>query len=88
MPIVNCKWCSKGFNARQADLNRGWGTFCSKSCKAKKQESKTGQYKNYINNPKQQTHESRAMKYFLDMEIMHEIAMDDSEAGWDGHKDY
>lgn len=37
MPLVNCQYCRKPFNARQADLNRGWGKFCSKSCKAKKQ---------------------------------------------------
>ena len=29
--------CKKLFHARQADVNRGWGKFCSKSCKAKKQ---------------------------------------------------
>lgn len=33
---VSCKCCSKRFDARVADLNRGWGKFCSKSCKAKK----------------------------------------------------
>ncbi|WGH49787.1 hypothetical protein [Alishewanella phage vB_AspM_Slickus01] len=32
---VNCKCCNKPFSARVADLNRGWGRFCSKSCKAK-----------------------------------------------------
>lgn len=37
MPTFNCKQCKKPFNARQADRNRGWARFCSKSCKAKKQ---------------------------------------------------
>jgi hypothetical protein len=36
-----CKWCRKPFQARTADVKRGWGLFCSKSCKAKKQEKVT-----------------------------------------------
>lgn len=88
MPIVNCKCCKKEFKARQADLNRGWGKFCSKSCKAIKQESKTGQYKKYIlSTNKQYSNETKAMRDFLELERIHEIAMDDAEAGWDGHKD-
>ena len=35
--------------ARVADRKRGWGKFCSKSCKAKEQENRTGQYRSYIN---------------------------------------
>lgn len=30
--------------ARVADRKRGWGRFCSKSCKAIKQEQRTGQH--------------------------------------------
>ncbi len=39
MPLVDrtCKRCKAPFKARQADVNRGWGRFCSKSCKAIKQ---------------------------------------------------
>lgn len=34
--------------ARVADRNRGWGEFCSKSCKAKKQTNLKGNhYKTY-----------------------------------------
>lgn len=44
---VNCKCCGKPFAARVADLNRGWTKFCSKSCKAKNQESKTFYFRNY-----------------------------------------
>ena len=33
----NCKGCSRPFKARAADVKRGWGLFCSKSCKAMKQ---------------------------------------------------
>lgn len=37
---VNCLRCDKPFSARQVDINRGWGKFCSKSCKAKRQTAK------------------------------------------------
>lgn len=44
-----CECCKTKFLARQADVNRGWAKFCSKSCKAIKQEKQTGQYANYLN---------------------------------------
>ena len=37
MTEVKCAKCAKTFSARTADIKRGWGKFCSKSCKAKKQ---------------------------------------------------
>lgn len=40
-----CKWCKGKFMARTADVNRGWALFCSKSCKAMRQEKRTGQYR-------------------------------------------
>lgn len=42
--IVKCKHCGKDFNAKPADVKRGWGKFCSKSCKAIEQEKRTGQF--------------------------------------------
>ena len=39
-----CKSCGGVFYPRVADVNRGWGKFCNKSCKAKEQENRTGQY--------------------------------------------
>lgn len=39
-----CAWCKDSFQARVADVKRGWGKFCSKSCKAMRQEKRTGQY--------------------------------------------
>lgn len=45
---VKCKQCQEPFMARVADSKRGWGKFCSKSCKAKKQtNSKANHYKTY-----------------------------------------
>lgn len=46
---VKCKNCKCDFQARIADRNRGWGKFCTKSCKAIKQEARTGQYATYLN---------------------------------------
>ena len=37
---VNCACCGNEFIARVADVKRGWGKFCSKSCKAKRQKCK------------------------------------------------
>lgn len=34
---VNCQRCGEVFVARVADINRGWGKYCSKRCKAIKQ---------------------------------------------------
>jgi hypothetical protein len=39
---VRCKSCKTPFMARVADRKRGWGRFCSKSCKAVKQTQRTG----------------------------------------------
>lgn len=49
MPLVNCQNCRTEFIVRQADLNRGWGKFCSKSCKAK------SQFKTHPNYPREAT---------------------------------
>lgn len=40
----NCECCGKAMKVRAADIKRGWGRFCSKSCKASAQERRTGQY--------------------------------------------
>lgn len=73
MPIVNCKNCKKEFNARQADLNRGWAKFCSKSCKAIQQVKKHPQHYKKTN--------------MTIEEEMYIASMDGCEMGWDAHKD-
>ena len=40
--IVKCDCCKEPFTARVADRKRGWAKFCSKSCKAIRQERRTG----------------------------------------------
>jgi hypothetical protein len=47
MTSRKCPWCKDPFMARTADVNRGWAKFCSKSCKASKQEKRTGQFRDY-----------------------------------------
>lgn len=42
--ICENKSCRKAFTARAADVKRGWGRFCCKSCKAAEQEARTGQH--------------------------------------------
>lgn len=42
-----CQWCKQPFIARLADRKRGWARYCSKSCKASKQERLTGQHASY-----------------------------------------
>ena len=49
MGTYNCKNCTEPFEAREADRRRGWARFCSKSCKAKHQEKRTGQYRRFKN---------------------------------------
>ena len=46
--IYKCANCGDPFEARVADRKRGWARFCSKSCKAIKQEKRTGQYGAYL----------------------------------------
>ncbi|PVY62214.1 hypothetical protein C7440_1707 [Pusillimonas noertemannii] len=46
---VKCKACQSPFEARVADRRRGWGRFCSKSCKAIHQERRSGQYRDWLN---------------------------------------
>jgi len=44
-----CQCCKKPFVARSADVKRGWAKYCSKRCKAIKQEARTGQFSAYLN---------------------------------------
>ena len=44
-----CMACGLPFLARTADRARGWARFCSKSCKAVRQEQRTGQHAAYKN---------------------------------------
>lgn len=39
--------CGKKFQAREADVKRGWAKSCSKACAARLREQKTGNYKRF-----------------------------------------
>jgi hypothetical protein len=41
--------CGSLVTTTETNAKRGWGRFASKSCKAKAQERRTGQYKAYTN---------------------------------------
>lgn len=43
-----CKCCGQVFVARAVDIKRGWGLYCTKSCKARVQERKNGQHRAYL----------------------------------------
>lgn len=45
-----CDRCGDPFEARTADRKRGWARFCSKQCKAIRQEQQTGQYREFCEN--------------------------------------
>ena len=49
MQTVKCKKCKRPFEARTADINRGWGKFCSKSCKASNQGYKPRKKQKAVN---------------------------------------
>ena len=70
MTMIKCAYCGKEREVRTADVARGWGKFCSKSCKAKRQEKLTGQNRDY------------RQRRGDDNEQMHDQAMDDSTQGW------
>ena len=53
--------CGRTKMVREADIKRGWGKYYSKSCKAKAQEKRTGQYKNYLNKRSMRTSEGFAV---------------------------
>lgn len=49
MTEITCKCgCGRKREVRTADVKRGWGLYFSKSCKAKHQERRTGQYGDYL----------------------------------------
>jgi hypothetical protein len=35
MITKQCEYCGKEIKVKEADVKRGWGRFCNKSCKAK-----------------------------------------------------
>ena len=68
-----CKFCGSLIFPREADVKRGWGKYCNKTCKAKEQERRTGQFQNYL--------------YKTYTQFLGGIERDcDTHEGWDEHK--
>lgn len=69
---VECKCaCGDIFYPRLSDIKRGWGKFCSKSCKARYQRIKIGTRKYSCKRV-----DNNEWLYY-----------DDFPEGWDEHKD-
>jgi endogenous inhibitor of DNA gyrase (YacG/DUF329 family) len=68
-----CKNCGDPFTARAADVKRGWGNFCSKTCKAIKQEKRTGQYARHLQSRRDHEPDDNYVDY--------------EGGGWDAHKE-
>lgn len=92
-----CKntFCKKEFEARTADVNRGWGNFCCKSCKAVEQEKRTGQYADYkagrvkVKAPATSNELLGVLAQRLRRFNEDTCGMDGAEdGGWDAHKDW
>lgn len=79
-----CKCCGDPFQARVADVKRGWAKFCSKTCKAIDQEKRTGQYAAYKN---RSSVSSGIGHHRMGNTEMTDAEMDGAEdGGWDAHK--
>ncbi len=82
--IICACGCGRKKDVRLSDIRRGWGKFFSKSCKARHQEKRTGQYAKYKSN---RTVDDSVNTYlgFTDREW--EEIKSESEVGWDAHKE-
>lgn len=80
--------CGATFQARPADVKRGWAKSCSKSCAANKRESRTGAFAAHVANGGRSGDRPDG-RFMMERrrERDHESAMYDMDSGWDGHKD-
>lgn len=72
-----CKHCTSDITVRLADHKRGWGNFCNKSCKAKYQEKRNGQYAAYMNGRGVSNLHPERLKYYDREGILHDDDYDD-----------
>ena len=64
-----CQNCNKLISVRMVDHKRGWGKFCSKSCKAKRQERINGQHTAFLHGRGvSNLHPERLVDYMTDEE--------------------
>ena len=60
-------WCGTNYQARQADIKRGWGGSCSKSCAAIERERTKGKtIKKKVQKKKDKSRTGRAEQWLID----------------------
>lgn len=52
---TECEHCKGSFNARLADIRRGWGRYCTKTCKAQAQAARQRAEAEASNNDNKET---------------------------------
>lgn len=83
--------CGKIYDAKSADLKRGWGYSCSKHCAAVRRDFGRPKAKQLIekkikqNKPKPSSYRPNDDR--VDPDAEHRRAMADCEMGWDAHKE-
>lgn len=88
--------CGERYTTRQADIDRGWGKSCSKSCAALRRDFGGNAAKRADGKPLMRPKKKGANRIVKDKrlsiphyalnDLMNESALYDSEQGWDAHK--
>jgi len=88
--------CGEIYSARSADLKRGWGYSCDKSCAAKRRDFGLPKAKRIDGLKTKQVNKKpsgyrpndvRIHDPEIERERIHNQALSDIELGWDGHKE-
>lgn len=78
-------WCGKKFQAREADVKRGWAKACCKSHAAHAREKKLDRF-GFQRGESGTFHSRMADMREHAEDADHRAGMYANEAGWDGHK--
>lgn len=78
-------WCGKTFQAREADVKRGWAKACCKSHAAHAREKKLDRF-GFQRGESGTFHSRMAERIDSAKDADHRAGMDAVEDGWDGHK--
>lgn len=78
-------WCGKTFQAREADIKRGWAKACCKSHAAHAREKKLDRF-GFQRGESGTFHSCMAERREHAEDAAHRSGMDAVEDGWDGHK--
>lgn len=82
--VTRTCWCGKQFQAREADVKRGWAKACSKSHAAHAREKQLDRF-DYRHGGRNPFHNRGTERAGPD-DAVHDAGLDGLEAGWDGHK--